>query len=934
MVSILQLAKRCKENREGWEKLAIVIQEKNESITALIQLYAKAPSQYPSAQRHASEYQRYAVNKFLWIVLNSSRSILDSIATDIKNETQKKSEASQKLELYWSRIQSAGREAVLASINAEKIVAYQDQLRNITFDVIEKTVIGSALATSHALDKTSQALQNTSQALQNMRATLKESSKSNTKAILKPRPRVVESFVGREDILASMFETHFGNDASSTRRDGPIVTVLAAMGGSGKTQIAVKFASMFEERFPEPPVFFVDGTSEAALKADLDTLVRSQTDSYDDALVWLANGVENWLLIIDNADDPSLKLSLFLPRAPQGHVIITTRDATRRLLAPRSTHIVDVLSIDDSITLLLMSSSCEDNETNRSFARDIVEELGRLPLALAHAASYILINDCLDTFLKTYSESRRKLLQRTPDLDQGYRYSVEGTIEMSFHRLSPRVQEMMQLFTYLDARSIARCIIERAADRGFLHIPYGSRLPPNSATVQQAEILQSIFCLGGKWSAFNFDEMVGECLQYSLLRLSTADGERFYSMHPLVQMYLQSISNSLRDCSVRKLVVRLLASATDAGDLYQFFTFNRLLSPHVLLVHLEDVGEAGDHFGFGSVLLDLGHLPAISHTEHCVDMWRSSIGENAEYTLEALHQLAISYKAVRRHIDALPLEESLLEKRRELLGPDHLGTLRTMVNLANTYNSLGRQTDALPLEEEVLQKFRKILGPEHLGTLVAMNNLASIFNLLGRHQDALPLAEEVLEKRQKMLGHDHLSTLMTMNNLALIYLSLGRHKDALPLAKEVLEKRQKMLGPDHLDTLTAMTTLANIYNSLGRHKDALPLAAELLEKRRKMLGPDHLDTLRAMNTLASTYLQVGRPEEAIPLYKKVLDKYKKLLGPERRETADVMFNLLLPLKTLGEDEELKKLARIALPLHEKVYGSDHIKTAWIKSLLD
>ncbi|KAG8808280.1 hypothetical protein FRC17_004016, partial [Serendipita sp. 399] len=789
--------------------------------------------------------------------------------------------------------------------------------------------------TSHALDKTSQALQNTSQALQDMQATLEESSKpSIMKAILKPRPRVVETFVGREDILASMCEAHFGNDPSGTRHDGPIVTVLAAMGGSGKTQIAVRFASMFEERFLEAPVFFVDGTSEAALKADLDTFVRSQTDSYDDALIWPANGIDNWLLIIDNADDPSFKLSPFLPRARHGHVVITTRDATRRVLAPRSTYIVDVLPIEDAIVLLLTSSGCEDNETNRSLARDIVEELGRLPLALAHAASYILINDCLDTFLKTYRESQRQLLQRTPDLDQGYRYSVESTIEMSFHRLSSRVQGMMQLFAYLDARSIARCIIERAADRGFLHIPQWSELPPNTATVQQAEILQSIFCPGGKWNAFDFDEMVGECLKYSLLRVSAADGERFYSMHPLVQTYLQFIPRSLQDCTVRRLVIRLLASAIDAGNLYQFFTFNRLLSPHALLVHLEDVGEAGDHYGFGSALLELGNLQGISHMEQCVNMWRSSIGENAECTLNALHQLAISYKAVRRHIDALPLEESLLEKRRELLGPDHLDTLVTMVNLANTYNSLGRQRDALPLEEEVLQKWRKVLGPDHLSTLTAMNSLAGTFSSLGKHQDALPLAEEVLEKRRKKLGPDHFNTLRAMSILANIYNSLGRHKDALPLMEEVLEKRQKKLGSDHLDTLMATSILANIYNSLGRHKDALPLAEEVLEKRQKMLGPDHLDTLIAMNNLANTYSHLGRPEEALPLYKKVLDKRRSLLGPEHRETVHVMYNLLLTLEILGNGEELKELAKFTLPLHEKLYGSDDIDTAWIRSLLD
>ncbi|KAG8805973.1 hypothetical protein FRC17_005247, partial [Serendipita sp. 399] len=287
MVSILQLAKRCKENREGWEKLAVITMEKNESITALIKLYAKAPAQYPSAERQANEYQRKDLN---------------NIATDIKNQTQKKSETSQGLELYWSKIRLTGSEAMMANITAEKIASYQEQLRSISFDVMEKTIIDHALATT-------QVFHETTQALYGIQTTLTESPGRKAKAVaLKPRPRVVEDFVGREDILASMCETHFDSEAPPGRRDGSIVTMLTAMGGSSKTQIAVKFASIFEDRFPDAPVFFVDGSSETSLKADFDTLVRSQTDNYDDALVWLANGISNWLLIIDNVDDPSLKL--------------------------------------------------------------------------------------------------------------------------------------------------------------------------------------------------------------------------------------------------------------------------------------------------------------------------------------------------------------------------------------------------------------------------------------------------------------------------------------------------------------------------------------------------------------------------------------------------------------------------------------------------
>jgi signal recognition particle GTPase len=63
---------------------------------------------------------------------------------------------------------------------------------------------------------------------------------------LKPRPSVVSTFVGREDILEAMRQTHFGDRAPGS--DTPAISVLTGLGGSGKTQIALKFALYFEER--------------------------------------------------------------------------------------------------------------------------------------------------------------------------------------------------------------------------------------------------------------------------------------------------------------------------------------------------------------------------------------------------------------------------------------------------------------------------------------------------------------------------------------------------------------------------------------------------------------------------------------------------------------------------------------------------------------
>ncbi|KAG8818906.1 hypothetical protein FRC18_012275 [Serendipita sp. 400] len=877
MISILQLAKLCKENREGWEKLSDMMREKNESIKALLDLYSKAQEEYPSTERQAKEYQR----------------VLDSIAVDIKKETERQSEVSQGLGMYWSRVQSTGRETLLANINKEKIASYQERLRTVTFDVIEKTVIHQAIATNQRLyDIKTTFTEQISTVAGDVKAIRAETSSSKAPAaILKPRPRKARDFVGRKDILDAICTVHFDTENSLSQDDCPIITVLTGMGGSGKTQIAVSFASLFEKRFPDTPVFFLDASSETSLNTDLAALVRSQTDKYDNALTWLASGIKNWLLILDNADDPSLKLSKFLPRAGHGHVIITTRNSTHRLLTPRSSHAVDVLPMEDSITLLLTSSGNEDNEGNRSLAKEIAEGLGRLPLALAHAAAYILINSCLDAFLATYRASRNQFLQSMPDLPEDYPYSVERTIEMSFRCLSVRVQEMVRLFACMDARSIARCIVERAAEREFLHIPQGSEVPPQPDTIVQAKVLQDIFCSGGEWNAFEFDGMIGECLKYSLLQLSTTGGERFYSMHPLVQTYLQSISSTIRGCSTRRIIVRLLASATTTGARYGFFGFDRLLSPHVRLVRLEDVVEAGDFYGFGKILTEEGNGLAITHLEQCVEIWKSSVGSNTKTTLDSMAMLSNSYYSLGKVQEALQLDKEVLQKQKQLFGPDHLDTLMAMNNLAGSYQSLGRVQEALPLQEEVFQKRKQLLGPDHLDTLIAMHNLAVSYRSLGREQEALQIREEVFQKRKQLLGPDHLDTLMAMNNLAGSYQSLGRVQEALLLREEVFQKWSQLLGPDHLDTLIAMHNLAAGYRSSGRARDALSLEKEVLEKRKRLLGPDHRATLKAMRGLLETFRQ------------------------------------------LDMEQELKSLAEVALPLHERVCGVGHKQTERVRRFL-
>jgi Holliday junction resolvasome RuvABC ATP-dependent DNA helicase subunit len=64
---------------------------------------------------------------------------------------------------------------------------------------------------------------------------------------LKPRPSLVQNFIGRRNILDAMHRTHITSRSADLTT--PAITVLSGLGGSGKTQTALKFALEFETRY-------------------------------------------------------------------------------------------------------------------------------------------------------------------------------------------------------------------------------------------------------------------------------------------------------------------------------------------------------------------------------------------------------------------------------------------------------------------------------------------------------------------------------------------------------------------------------------------------------------------------------------------------------------------------------------------------------------
>ena len=85
----------------------------------------------------------------------------------------------------------------------------------------------------------------------------------------------------------------------------------------------------------------------------------------------------------------------------------------------------------------------------------------------------------------------------------------------------------------------------------------------------------------------------------------------------------------------------------------------------------------------------------------------------------------------------------MLAAYREAFPPDHPDVLWTMGNLANTYSALGRHVEALALQEEVLAAYREAFPPDHSNVLRAMGNLANTYSALGRHEEEEFLRSEI-----------------------------------------------------------------------------------------------------------------------------------------------------------------------------------------------
>jgi hypothetical protein len=363
----------------------------------------------------------------------------------------------------------------------------------------------------------------------------------------------------------------------------------------GKTELVIEYVHRYW--FGDHAVFWIRADATANTLADFVLLakhlglpVRDEAkpdEAVADVKRWLARH-KDWLLVFDNADDPEA-VEPFLPPAThqgsspgtsqgtsQGRVLLTTRcqsSSTANLIA------LDAMSVDEGVQLLLKRARLDTStqtDQDLQVCRDLVQQMGGLPLALDQAGAFIDQKKCsIQRYAMLYEESAADLLA---ERGQGRRYpqSVATTWTISIDQVrseSPLAIDLLHVCAFLHPDAIPVDLVEHI-------IPSCASFDPRSSPARQLE------------------RAVGVVMRFSLLGRRQSAGPSgqvvdALSMHRLVQLVVRS---SLDDASGQRwaqAVVSGVVSHIDSvdasrrwGSLKQLLPQMQVCAGHVSSHHL------------------------------------------------------------------------------------------------------------------------------------------------------------------------------------------------------------------------------------------------------------------------------------------------------------------------------------------------------------
>lgn len=572
--------------------------------------------------------------------------------------------------------------------------------------------------------------------------------------------------VGAVPSLASAFQDRPAvRDRVDQARAGHATVVLAQVlaggGGVGKTQLAAAYTHQSLADGVEL-VVWVDASetehvvtryAHAARCVQVpETLLEQGTEADARAfLQWLATTPRSWLVVLDDVTDPETMGSWWPPPSVcgRGRVLATTRRKDVLLSGGgRAVVDVDTYSAEEASAYLRERLAAAHAEHLLDAQADaLARTLGCLPLAMSHAAAYMVNEDvaCADYLHHfNYSAARlEELLPRHADTE-GYGRQVAAALLLSLDVVQAcepvgLAIPALRVAALLDPTGHPRSLWSGNAVLSYLS---AHREDPSPADAS-AQI--------GPSQARAARRLLH---RYGLLTDNAQADSRAVRLHALT-------ARAVREATPDNALPEVVKTASEAlaewhreirySEEWAVFRSNVDSLDRRAGDTLWEVGGhyllrvAGrDRYGYALATAEVAYWERLTATserllgrEHpktllarrdlAMSYFRAGRGQDAFAVLrvdvghyaQLAHGRSATFERSNRHVDAVALLEDTLAVRERLLGPEDPATIRCQVKLAFAYRQRGKAATATALLERALTRREAVLGTHHPSTSVA-----------------------------------------------------------------------------------------------------------------------------------------------------------------------------------------------------------------------
>ncbi|SQE00733.1 MULTISPECIES: FxSxx-COOH system tetratricopeptide repeat protein [unclassified Parafrankia] len=724
-------------------------------------------------------------------------------------------------------------------------------------------------------------------------------------------PQRNPNFTGRADLLRELHR-RLGEGATAV-----LPEALHGMGGVGKSQLAVEYVYRYQAEYEL--IWWIPAERNAQIAqalVDLAPSLRLEVGGEVNAALPLVREAlrtgrpfGRWLLVFDNAEDPSRIVEYFPTAGAEGRVLVTSRDARWASVA-RPLEVAVFARSESTALLRRRDTTLTEDEADR-----LAAALGDLPLAVDQAATWRVETGMpVDEYLELLETKTSELFREDEPAEPGRRaeQSVTAAWSVSLDRLAeknPASLRLLQVCAFLAPEGISRQLFTRA--RSTMIVPELDAALRDSVALGRA---------------------IREVTRYSLMKLDHRTSS--FQMHRLVQKVLIDRMPEAERETMRRGAQALLA-ASDPADPVSRENWPRYgeLYPHVLAsetVRSSDTWVRELYLNEVRYLYQWGeHQAARALAQDGYDIWSRTLGAEDRHTLDIGGWLSFVLFLIGRFQEAAALNTQLLDICERALGEEHEVTLEALGAVAADKRVEGDFAAALTLSQQVYERSVRTLGPDEPQTLEAAHNVSVTYRLLGRFGAARDLAVETLERREAQLGVDAIPCLISTSGINTDHRELGDYPDARDKQEEVVLRFRQAFGDQgesNPQLLRARRNLAVARRKAGDHQGALEESRDVQTRLATRYNLDYPDALAASLCLSMDLRHTGELAEARDLCEDTLERYRAVLGPKHPHTLAAAVNLAVTHRLGGDITAAHTIDVDALAGLREVLGEQHPST--------